>query len=400
MMQNKPYLSLAERDRRYKLVRQAMKERGLDVLLVWGDSGKWDWRMANIQYLSGGFGGNGDDGLMVFPLEGEPTIIPWGSAEASSSFIKGWIEYGIWITDFRSREDSSYAKPAVELLKELKLTKATIGIPGLVKEDKILIPSAIFTELRAELPKADLRDASGLIEDIRLVKSPEEIALMEKAAQIGEAAIDTLAEVARPGVPENEVVGAMFHTMLSQGADLPIMFLWDAGRPSYIARLVWTRRRPLQKGDIILAEFSPRFHGYCNHLNQSAVVGDWPDKEWEKLYQAHIASYRAGYNLIRPGITVGELAKAFNEPFAAAGFTPPRGISFHGEGLGNEWLSPLLLTKEITSIVFREGNTVGFEPGVRSRDNSKGINLGDVVLVTRDGRRRLGKREPEIVICK
>ncbi len=38
-----PRLSLAERDRHYKLVREAMKEQGLDVLLVYGDGGDWDW---------------------------------------------------------------------------------------------------------------------------------------------------------------------------------------------------------------------------------------------------------------------------------------------------------------------------------------------------------------------
>ena len=62
-MQNKPFLSLKERDRRYKLVRQAMRERGLDALLIWGHSGKWDWHMANIHYMSL-VGGNGEEGFL------------------------------------------------------------------------------------------------------------------------------------------------------------------------------------------------------------------------------------------------------------------------------------------------------------------------------------------------
>lgn len=395
MMQDKPYLSLAERDRRYRLVRQAMRERGLDVLVVLGHSGKWDWHSANIHYLSGGVGGNGFEGLMLFPLEGEPTIIK-GHAR---SFVDAWIEYGTWITDFRSPKGGSL-KPIVELLKQSKLTKATIGIPGLRQQTGIAFSSEMFTVLREELPEADLRDASGLIEDIRAIKSPEEIVLMERATQIGEAAIDTMAEVARPGVPENEVVAAMYHTMLSQGADLPIMFLWNSGRAMYVAREVFTRRHPLQKGDVILTEFSPRFHGYCAHFNQSAVIGDWPDDEYPKVYQAARAAYRAGYNALRPGITTGELFKTLWEPFGAAGLMNS-GLLFHGEGLGNEGIEsrgPTANEKDPT--VIREGMTIAFEPKACLPDGTRGIILGDVVLVTHDGRRRLGKREPEIVICK
>ncbi|MFC2057210.1 M24 family metallopeptidase [Chloroflexota bacterium] len=396
MMQDKPYLSLAERDRRYKLVREAMREHGLDVLVVLGHSGKWDWHSANIHYLSGGVGGNGFEGLMLFPLEGAPTIIK-GHAR---SFVDAWIEYGTWVTDFRPPEGGSQLNPIVKLLKELKLTKATIGLPGLHQQTGIAFSSEMFTALRAELPEADFRDASGLIEDIRAVKSHEEIVLMERATQIGEAAIDTMAEVARPGVPENEVVAAMYHTMLSQGADLPIMLLWNTGRAMYVAREVFTRRRPLQNGDVILAEFSPRFHGYCAHFNQSAVLGDWPDDEYPKVYQAAQAAYRAGYNALRPGITAGELHKAFWEPFGAAGLMNS-GLLFHGEGLGNESIgSGGPSTKKQDPTVLREGMTIAFEPKACLPDGTRGIILGDVVLVTRDGRRRLGKKEPELVICK
>src|SRR4030042_6179810 len=124
MMQNKPFLSLKERDRRYKLVRQAMRERSLDALLIWGHSGKWDWHMANIHYLSL-VGGNGEEGFLVFPLEGDPTLFIW---HRSLSQVNEWLEYGSWITDFHGREDGSFVKPVAKVLKQLKLTTATIGI--------------------------------------------------------------------------------------------------------------------------------------------------------------------------------------------------------------------------------------------------------------------------------
>ena len=165
---------------------------------------------------------------------------------------------------------------------------------------------------------------------------------MERSAEIGEAAIKTLAEVARPGIFENQVIGAMFETMISEGAEIPIMWLYDAGRVrTGGGRLAFTRRRRLESGDLMFMEFSPRVQGYASHFNQTAVIGEWP-KEGEKLYEAWRSSYRAGFNALRPGITVGELCRAFHEALAPSGFKyatadGPGGYNygasfFHGSG--------------------------------------------------------------------
>jgi len=391
--------SEAERDRRYKAVREAMKEQGLDALIVWGDSGKWDWHHANTHYLSQ-VGGDGSESLMVFPLEGEPDL---SIKTAGAYMIKNWMEYGSWISDLKGPEGGNWSKAAIRGLEKLKLTTATIGIPGMVGErDPIIFPSPFYTALCEELPGANFKDASGLIENIRAIKSPEEIALMERSHEIGEAAIDTMAEVARPGVPENEVLAAMFHTMISQGADIPIMMLYDTGRAKAGgSRLSYTKKRPLEPKDIVFMEFSPRVHGYASHLNQTAVVIDWPEG-LEKSYEAWLASYRAGYNAIKPGITLDELRQAFHEPVVAAGFKyapdrTPGGYGygagpFHGTGYGNE-----SITGDYPTL--REGMTIAIECGATNEARMPGIRMGDTVLVTGDGHRRLGK-EPDIRICK
>jgi Xaa-Pro aminopeptidase len=396
MMQDKPYLSLDERDRRYKLVRDAMKHRGLDALLVYGDGSKWGWLMANIHYLSGGVGGNGEEAFMVFPLDGEPTVILWG---AGADFAEGWVEYGSWITVWRNRTAGSFAKAAVERLKELNLTRAKIGLPGMLETDAIQLPLSIYNTLRAELPEADFEGASGLIEDIRAVKSPEEIELMRKAQQIGDTTMDAMAEVIRPGALYTEVSVAAYKTMLSHGCDTPLQFIMHVGMSR--GRMTFTYQRPFENGDIVLAEFSPRFHGYCGHLNKGFVVGDWPDEQSEKVYLAALASYRAGCNALRPGITIGELSKVFSEPVIAAGFTP-RVIHCHGTGLGTETGIGCFANsvEPQASVVIREGITIGVEPGACSLDGRYAINMGDVVQVTRDGALPLTNRKLEIVICK
>ena len=113
----------------------------MDALLIWGHSGKWDWHMANVHYLSQ-VGGNGEEGFLVFPLEGEPSLFIW---HRSLYQVNAWLEYGSWIKDFQSREDGSFVKPVVKALKQLNLTQAKIGIPGLLEQDRIMFPFGIFT---------------------------------------------------------------------------------------------------------------------------------------------------------------------------------------------------------------------------------------------------------------
>jgi Xaa-Pro aminopeptidase len=390
-MAEKTYrLSLAERDQHYKLVKEAMQERNLDALLIWGGVGGDFNGMANVHYLSQ-FGGNGEEGFLIFPLEGEPYLI---NGHASAYQNKCWQDYGCWIEDIHGREDGSYVKAVISGLKQLKLTGGRLGIPGLVEEDGNMFPSAMFTVLDAELSGAELTDASGLIENIRAVKSPEELALIVRSTEIAEATVDKLFEVARPGVAEHEIVADLFHTMVSLGSDLPMLFLWDCGKVlSGGGRLGWTKHRILEPGDILFMEFSPKVHGYCCHLNQTSVLGDWPEG-LENAYEVWQRSYDAGYKAVKPGLGVEELRNILREPVEAAGMTFR--IGFHGIGYGNEGFG--LPEEPGGPVKFREGMCIAFEP-IATIANGTGVRLGDTVVVTKDGLRRLG-REPIIKIIR
>src|SRR5687768_11382324 len=89
-------LSLAERDRRWAAVRAQMAKRGLEALVVWGDSGKWDSKMGNVLYLTQ-IGGNGEVATCVLPLEGEPTVLLWSDMMAIE-----WLSGQDWVTDLRT----------------------------------------------------------------------------------------------------------------------------------------------------------------------------------------------------------------------------------------------------------------------------------------------------------
>jgi Xaa-Pro aminopeptidase len=383
-------LSRAERDRRWAAVRAQMRSRGLDVLVVWGDSGKWDSKMANVRYLAQ-IGGNGEVGTCVFPLDGEPTILLW-----SDMMTLEWLSAQDWVADLRSvRVPSWWSRPVwsegiAGRLTELGLGAGRVGMVGLegteVEGD---IPYATFHKLQQALPEARFENATDIVESLRLAKSDEELAQIEHATAIGEAAADVLQEMARPGVPEADVYAAMVETMLRLGSESPIMFLWGAGQPNRATRLTFARGRSLALGDVIDTEYSPRFNGYYSHLQRPAALGEMPPL-YGRLFEASVASYEAGLEDLRPGRTVADLCQTMMEPIRQAGFSMYQGVLFHGIGLG--WERPYGNPDSTDATVLRPGMLLAFEPGAATPDLRHGVHVGEPIVVTADGWRSLSAR--------
>src|SRR5262249_60897188 len=93
-----PRLSRNERDRRWTLVREGMKARGLAGIVLWGWPTMWDFYTANARYLCP-VGGNAEFNVLVFPAAGEPTCFIY-----MPTFIEGWRSAQDWVSDIRARK--------------------------------------------------------------------------------------------------------------------------------------------------------------------------------------------------------------------------------------------------------------------------------------------------------
>jgi Xaa-Pro aminopeptidase len=176
-----------------------------------------------------------------------------------------------------------------------------------------------------------------------------------------------------------------------KGSEGPIMFLWTSGPMHHAQHLTWTEGRTLQRGDIINTEFTPRYNGYLSQFNWPIIVGR--NKKYEDIFEAAKESYFAGLKALKPGITREELWQVFNKPVVEHGYiwNVPNTIlaapHFHGMGLGWDHLpSPI-----------KPNTIVIFEPGAATQDAKDGVHIGDPVLVTENGCRRLGRHPIELV---
>src|SRR5579871_2364254 len=265
--------SLAERDRRWELVRDKMAARDMAAVICFTTGGPH--RNAHARYLTQLDDGD-EDVAVVFPRESEPTA--WTGRGG------GWPSSN-WFIDIRGREGRVYGQRIAERLLELGLQNATIGVAGLrgslLTDGRSPEGQASYGGMLAvqeRLPNARLVDATELLGECRYAKSAEEIAFLEEGTRIAEVTLDALVEHARPGVPERAVFAAMLEANLRAGGSYPVVLAWTGGPAGHMYHRIEqaTQTRKVQAGDMYMPEVIGRYAGYHAQIDPTVVVGDVP----------------------------------------------------------------------------------------------------------------------------
>ena len=174
-----PILSHAERDRRWARVRQLMRERGLDGLLVAG----FRSREMYETYISDDY----NEGCVVFPLEGDPVVITWAYLRVMRARWSQERGTKLWVDDYRVATSGT---AVAEVFREKNLAEASLGVVGLSSQAPTeiygAIPANFWMEITAALPKARWEDISEEFSQLMLVKSDEELAQVRYAARAAE----------------------------------------------------------------------------------------------------------------------------------------------------------------------------------------------------------------------
>jgi len=387
-----PQLSLEERDRRYRNVRQEMARRGIDCLLLPANSGRWEQLQADSRYLSS-IGGFATEVFTVFPLEGEPTAYVFNRAA-------WWKRAQRWIGDVRDGHNH-WAENATQRLKEIGFDKGTIGISGLsglFRAPDGIIPFATVTGLQEGFPQAKIVNATELMQEIRAVKSAEEISFLERSAALIEKMIATMSETARPGITEKELYAAMTQTMLAAGGELPTLFFLGSGPEVSQSSFVPTNRA-LQNGDRIVNEIEAKIGGYAAQAVSPLTLGK-PGVDYQRLVELSAECFSAILHGMRPGATFGDLFDIYTKKIQQSGegkyaWSHPM---MHARGLGDD--GPALLgdrdLERFRRIELKAGMVFILKP--QARAGKARVSIGDTVVVTESGARRLGRRKLKLIV--
>jgi Xaa-Pro dipeptidase len=175
-----------------------------------------------------------------------------------------------------------------------------------------------YEGLQAALPRATVVDASTVVEEARLVKSEEEIAVMRRAARLADLAVQAGIEAVAPGRTEDEVAAEVHRVLIANGGEymgLPPFVL--SGERTALPHGTWRGRR-IQRGDHVYFEISAAKFRYSAALMRCVSLG--AGSRVRALADAVIAGLEAGMAAIRPGATCEAVDAACRGVIERAGF--------------------------------------------------------------------------------
>lgn len=359
----------AEYDRRQAALRARMDERGLDAVLLSGPE--------NQYYLTGyettGF--HSFPQTLIVPRSG-PTLLVTRQLEEGNAAAA----YGLGSRGYR--DDDNPAEVLGLALYGLGLAEATLGVEKAVP----WLTVRLFEALQRALPSAKLVDVSGLVELMRAVKSPAEIAYMRQAAVAVGAGMRAGLAAIREGVNEREIAAAVFPARILAGSHFvrnPTYI--TAGPRSALAHATWLGRT-LMRSDVVFLEMGANVRHYDAALIRTGIVGA-PSDLLRRAADASLAGLTAALGTVRAGIPASDVYRATREAIAKEGCEQ---FFLHraGYGIGIEfvtWIERGGVSLDAGSPTMLEANMTLhlvpylLLPGVGS------VGFSETVCVTADG---------------
>jgi Xaa-Pro aminopeptidase len=359
---------------RLAAAQRATASAGLDALLIPPGS--------DLRYLTG-YAAHALERLtcLVLPAHGEPTLIvpvlERPAAEASPAPATG-----VRMVDHRDGED-----PYPLVRQALGGDVRAVGLGNRMWAEQVLA-------LRAALPGAAQRLAGDVLRELRMRKSPAEVAALAEAGAAIDAVHAQMAEWLRPGRTEAAVAGDIAGAIREAG-HATVDFVIVASGPNGASPHHATSDRVVQPGDPVVVDIGGTMpSGYCSDSTRTYIAGGAPPPaDFLAYYEVLHAAQRAAVAAVRPGVPAEGVDAAARRVIADAGF----GSAFlhrtgHGIGLdGHE--EPYVVSGN--RMPLQPGMTFSVEPGIYLAGRH-GARIEDIVVCTPDGVDRLNTIPTEL----
>lgn len=368
--------STAERDRRWSRVREMMRREKFDCLIT--PAARGGDAAADSRYLTQ------HEGWVVFPLEGRVTLI---------TDRRDPPRPDDWVSDVRSTRDGLWSPLVIDALRAAKMERERIGVGRLVDAPRSIegdVPFTTLDRLRRALPNARFDSATDPLVRIKLRRSEEELALLEKVAEASERGLDAMVRAARPGAWHKDVWLAIF-TALHEATGVPPSRLAIRAGAEANTSTGGPMLERLESGQIMNQEIAAQALGFMAQVNHSIVIGPSP-AQWDATAKYCIDVLHELVDWIRPGRRFMDLCRLYAERAVAR--TPglsPTWVLVHTCGLGD---GPRMGAgrSETTDLVIEPSMVFTLKPRIVIQGVSPSVQFGDPILVTEKGARRLGRR--------
>jgi Xaa-Pro aminopeptidase len=302
------------------------------------------------------------------------------------------------VTDFRYKEAAeraAYADFTVAVpegrFSFLEKTLADAGVRRLGFEGSAL-SYAEYKRYKERLKGTSFCDVGAEIDRMREVKTATEIALIEKAQNITDAAFSELLSVLSPRMTEIEVAAELEYRMRRLGADgMSFDTIAVSGKQSALPHGV-PRPVPLEKGFLTM-DFGAKYGGYCSDMTRTVAIGR-ASNEMKTLYGTVLSAQKAALDFLTAGVLCSE-ADAVARRIIDARYPGTFGHSL-GHGVGLYIHENPRLSAKNTETILTEGHVVTVEPGIYL-EGKYGCRIEDLVVIEPAGIKNLTKSAKELI---
>jgi len=369
-----------EYDARFTKVQEQMSKRGFDLLLLSGAE--------NIFYLSG----QQTPGYYTFqclcvPMKGDPFHVIRGLETMNA-------RANTYLKDIVGYDDGD--NPAAALARALK-ERGYAGKRVAVDQNAWFYTVNLHNRLVQEF--GQLLDGSGIVEELRRVKSAAELEQIEKASIANDAGMQAGIDAFKEGATENDVAAAIMSASIAAGGEYVGMEPFvTTGPRSGIPHTTW-RRRTIRKGDVSVLETSACYNRYHAARFQTLFVGKVPDPAHD-MYRVCEEGLAAALEKMKPGNLCADPHNACQAVIDRAGYTAGfRKRSGYSVGISfaPDWGEGHILS------LYR-GVDVELQPGmvfhvpITLREYAQwAVAVSETVLITKTGNRTLSKLPRQLI---
>lgn len=355
-------ISDAELARRWQAVRAAMAAQSLDALVMQNNN---DWLGGYVKWFTDLPANNAYPVSVLFLADGPMVVVEMGgfggqrAVAADDPVLRGVGELRTTPAFLSASYTNGYAGDLIaEAIRARGLRR--VGLVG-----RGGMPAGFVDALSATLDgKATLGDATQLIDTIKAVKSPEEVTLLHRAAQMQDQILAKVLQEIRPGMRDVEVTAlAQYHGQL-MGSEQGIFLAGSAplGQP---ARLLGRHMqgRVLEPGDhmvLLIENNGPG--GHYTEIGRTIVLGK-ASAELLDAFDAMKEAQAHTLGLLKPGVPAAEIARAHDTYMVSQGFAPEIRLYAHGQGY-DMVERPLLRADETMALA--EGMCLAVHPGIET----------------------------------
>lgn len=324
--------STEELERRWKLTREMMRERNIDYLLIQNSE---EFLGGTLRWFSDFTARHQFPMTVIFPVDEEMTVISCGGeVRDKQAFPPPWASRGI-----KNRLGDVYfptfpetntldAEIAVDILKEKK--KPTIGLV-----ERSFIPITFYEYLTKHLPDATFVDATQWVDEIKVIKSSEEIEMIKATAAIQDSTMEHLRKTIKPGMKDLDVYAEAHYYASKHGSERGLVQVNSGPLGTMVPFDVYhSQNRVIKEGDQIsvLIEVNGPGGYYCE-IMRIFMVGIDPSQELKDAFDACVESQNMTFKKLKPGTSTKELWDINKEFMLKNGYFPPSRLFAHGQGL-------------------------------------------------------------------